>query len=930
MTQPSEEQARAYQNLLWYETGPEVFQDICRDYLFDKGLQPLRGPRQGCDDGHDIYGEAYTGHCSLTLTKSKILHDVKTGILARKEAKLPPARTIFCFGARVEKHSRIALEDHASDARDLAVQHDDRYQANPPDVCIVPSYEIVDFALTNANSRTFEVLEERRKQGLRLATDEDALADWELTLSHGYAFELFCKDIQAYQATDTPADDLAERIISNAWRLIVYNRDYAAILLDSILPATHSPINDVLEPLCKTALGVALTESDLGRLFEEAFKARGKGDLSRAYALLVSRLIRNLIYAGAELVDSPSVMRELLSLAQRSPLGHTFCADLMLRHVCGLLVLPKDVFRLLEKEWDAYRMHPLNEQAPLILLSDFLLKPVEMAKSMTLPEAAETLSQCAELCESPLEATWCVYALLRVLPLYSASQDNLDYAKYVSSLTDRIPGPVLNRTPHLVYMRLSYYLKSYMRDGDYEDLANYERYFRGYDRILLAPQRYTLQTEYAANLYFALQSGDLPHIQNKLQTVTRLCLGVNIKQINYLTNRLIERHTELDTPVDAGWSDHQKQSHLLKVLHTYIKAMYREHVTFAIKENWQKAFAFRASCNIADIRSGIASHVLNGLERNLPRLKSNATICARASAAFRLIPRNDQTAPMMLDLIRCALAAGEYEVARCAVSLSYGLYACWHYAKDIRPSTTEAIEEMSKQLASIIHIGEQGIPTNSWVWYVGLDDTVLHSELPFMRDLARSADPTGVLDQDWVTGISFSTVDLAALRQHRANGSLLASVVGDNTLDAEVWNAIGTLLWDAIQNGSLDLNPETMRMGALYYRWAMFYSKGSPAGRSMASMKYRYNAYHSWSTYYLAAKIRPPEEFFSDVAHYVGRFEHVNFAWHSERLEPFAELLSHYLADLEPGTKKDISKAFRRDGWMYRRLETLRSPLVRR
>jgi hypothetical protein len=891
---------------------------LCFHYLADTGYKCNFGPVRSRDQKHDIYGFGRTGafvaHCTTQATKlkQKALDDVLEGVNYCKSLSEPKAEILFFSGKRVFNSpldETMFLEKLCKRITDS----DGRYEANPPSVAFKSADQLAqEICSLNEESKAYTFLHSKISRYLRTnySGDESFLLEEEDIETDSIPSEEGFLELLSNYSETLPLEleqELLHSIIAAAWDSIVFQPLLAAKLIGNA-SLMKGKLARLIEPLCKIALGLPISASDLSSLIITVGGTQPSVDtFSRNRLLLISRLLRSLFYHQPDVLRAPEPMQELKTLsASGGQFWQEFFLDLYLRDQCDQIYVHSDFLSMMAKTRDSYCRQLPNK--PLARILPWISSPLETTVHYSKGELTNLIKDIARECTNIIEAKWSLAMLFRIFPLYDSSDEEIDYSDLVSSVIEQFDESLASRSRNLGFIYLQSLLRAFLRTKDPRFIEGFESRFLSLQHRLLPPQLHHLQLEYASSIYVCCQCLGDDEI-SELRFAKLLRAGRNLLDHSLFRNQLVQTLAKLAPPPTFD-----NRGLLNKWLISYIATLYRLYAAPLIQENHIRALQFKATSRVYEIRPALCASVLSSLNRSVdPALSFRPSFYAKSTSAFSLIPRSQNMA-LMREYLRKALTADKYALVRNAKSISEGLYSCYYYGDN---ETVREAESLAKSVAKILEIGTS-IPNLYWAYYASIKYHEVPLEAEFLHELwSESKKITRKVNQlalrrGEVVGIIFPDRVLEIIKLYVRQGSLFAQAAGDNLINPELWNIFGTTVF----NHRKENQPESLETSAQFYSLAKCFARE----RKDYDQKYCYNYIRCKALAYKNTNTSPEDFYLRDAAFYLARHEAVLFTHKIDCTTDLFDLIKQYWSHIAEETQMLLHERLSRVGWAKQEL----------
>ena len=150
------------------------------------------------------------------------------------------------------------------------------------------------------------------------------------------------------------------------------------------------------------------------------------------------------------------------------------------------------------------------------------------------------------------------------------------------------------------------------------------------------------------------------------------------------------------------------------------------------------------------------------------------------------------------------------------------------------------------------------------------------------------------------------------IRLYSSRGSLFAAVLTAELTNPELWNVIGTTIFNT--RGESDI--PSLKMAAHFYSFAKCFARS----RRDYDQKYCYNYIRSKALIYKALGSVPDEFYVRDVAYYLNRPESLLFAYKKDCAGQYFDLLRTHWDSISNEWREFIGNELLRFPWIRREL----------
>lgn len=694
-------------------------------------------------------------------------------------------------------------------------------------------------------------------------------------------------------------------IATHAWEVIVF-APYFANRVITHLTAAHDGIAPILLTLCGLSTERPINPDELATFFsalEKEIASAGEA-AGRPYLLLAIKMIRHIFYHRQDLADSLPVENKLWEWASlEDDYLDKYCVDLRLRQLCDYISIPQNSIKPITVACNRFLNH--NQTEPLSRLYGLIVSPLAAESNGIVDEIIAEIQNIAQLCKDPIDCRWCVTAWLRIVVLRDLPNSEVDSVDELRSLIEQFDPSLLAKSTQLQFIYLNSFIRSFLRFRSQAFLSRYEEEYSRRSHRLRPPQITHLQLEYASCLYLFCQYGE----SEALQSLKIVQLATNReKPITHplLSNPLIADFATLQ----AGFTvSSDLRGNLFKWLVAYTQKLSSIFAKPLIEQNHLRLGQFRVAPKVYHNRPIFSSSALISLEASSKNLSQySAEFCAHSCATFELIPRGHHISLLKGYLSR-ALEADTYSLMRNAIHISKGLYY-WHSYGP--PTDMTQVRDCEEKFASLTKIGISE-PKLFWIYYAAAQFKERPHEKQFINELSKYFDLISrknyqlALRRGEDVVLQFPDVIVDSIKRNMKN-SLIAAVLSNELTSAEVWNVLGTTVFNS--RGENDAH--SLEQAAYFYTAAKCFARGNKE----YDQKYCYN-YIRCKAMACYLRSEPPDEFFvRDTVFYLRRPDAALFAFHKDCLTPFFDLVSLHWTSLSKETRSHIQDLARRKRWV--------------
>lgn len=707
-------------------------------------------------------------------------------------------------------------------------------------------------------------------------------------------------------------------IATHAWETIVFAPYFANVLITHLTTAQNG-IAPIVITLCKVSIGQLITPNELTTFLDALDRETASASAASRwpYLLLALRMIKHVFYHRQDLAGSLPVQDKLRAwVALEDDFLDKSCVDLRLRHLCDYISISEESLKPITLACDRYLRY--NQTEPLSQLYPLIAFPLSAASNGKIDDVIAEINRIAKLCKDSIDCRWCVTAWLRIVPLLrDSTAGEIDSVDDLQSLIDQFDPSLTRKSAQLQFLYLNSFLRSFVRSRSLSFLSRYEEDFSTKRHRLRPPQISHLQLEYASCLYLFCQYSDAEALHSL--KIVRLATNRE-KPINdpLFANPLIADFTTLQADIAVG-SDLRRN--LFRWLIAYTQKLSSIFAKPLIEQNHLRLGQFRVAPKVYHNRRLFGSAVLVSLEAAIDNLSQySAAFCAHSCTGFELIPRGHHIALLKAYLSR-ALEADRYSLLRNAIYIGKGLYY-WH---NYGLSTDAAqVRECEETFARATNIGTSQ-PRLFWIYYAAAQFKERPHEQRFINELSDYFEHIShknyqlALRQGEDVVLQFPDVVVDSARRN-AETSLIAAVLSNELTNAEVWNVLGTTVF----NNRAEKETRSLEQAANFYTAAKCFARSNRE----YDQKYCYN-YIRCKAMICDLKKQPPDDFFvRDTAFYLRRSDAALFAYHKECLTPFFDLVRRYWSKVSKETRSHIQGIIRDKHWVKKSCQSTRDILT--
>jgi len=722
-----------------------------------------------------------------------------------------------------------------------------------------------------------------------------------------------CSESQFLALVDKYSDNLPEdlrririgEIVALAWEMIVFAPYFANVMITRLTPAQNG-IAPVIITLCKASTGQLINPDELKMFLDTLAKEAANIPVTSgfSYLLLAMRMIKHVFYQRQDLANSLPVQDKLKTWATlEDDFLDRFCVDLRLRHLCNYISIPEESLKPITEACDRYLRD--NQTEPLSYLYPLIASPLAAASNDQIDSVIAKINKTTQLCKDTIDCKWCITAWLRVAPLRDSDDEEIDYGDELRCLIDQFDSSLVRKSTQLQFIYLNSLLRSFVRSKSPVFLSRYEEKFLTTRHRLRPPQITHLQLEYASCLHIFCQYND----NEALRSLKIVGLATNReKPINnpLFSNPLIADLITLHADFAAN---NKLRGNLSRWLNAYTKNLCSIFAKPLIEQNHLRLGQFNAAPKVYQNRALFQNAVLvslNSASENLSQY--SPAFSAHSCASFELTSRGYHIALLKAYLIR-ALEADRYSLLRNAIHIARGLYYWHNYGPPIDESQVREYEE---KFARLMEIGTTQ-PRLFWIYYAAAQFKERPHEQSFVNQLSgyfehisnKNYQLALRKEEDVVLQFPDCVVDSA---KRNAKNSLIAAVLCNELTNAEVWNVLGTTVF----NNRTEKATHTLEQAANFYTAAKCFARSNKE----YDQKYCYN-YIRCNAMIFDLKMQPPDAFFvRDTAFYLRRPDAALFAFHKDCLKPFFDLVKRYWNKLSKETQLHVQDSIRFRPWV--------------
>jgi len=704
---------------------------------------------------------------------------------------------------------------------------------------------------------------------------------------------------------DSMRCQLFRQILEKAWHSIAYQYLHASrIYADATIK--NGDIAPFISPICKMCLNIPVTGAEAKTVltFECSLIQSERNELDLLHRQLSVRFIRFLLYEQSDAVQSDEMVGLFEELAAGSdPFWVKFFVDVYYRHVCHFLQVHHRVLPIFASVSQKYATE--SPRTPLVHLWPFIVAPLVAQRGRDFQTVIDTIKSIAKDCEDVIEMRWCLSALMRMLPLYALSEDELDYSEVIDSLIEEFPRDLVMRSSQLLSVYLNVLLRAFLRTKKLHYLAKYESNFIAKRTILPLPTLIHLQLEYASALFVAMQFlkiEDMVHLRFYNAAASRASLVNNV----LFANPLI-RPVGLPEQVAVA-----NRGTLFRWLIAYTHGLCSAYVKDSITINHLRILQLKATVRVSANRLLLSGAILSSLKRFITAATSPGySFCAKSTDVFETIPRN-QHIDLMIQYVELALKAEPYEIIIHGKGIAKCLYWCFFYGS---VANRDQIKQWAVQLADVAAIGK-GIPKQHWAYYAGIMFQNLPMEKVFVAELTSELQQITrkiyqlKLRRDEEVNVKFSSRAIDIVTYYTSQGSLFAMVLKNDLSSPEIWNILATTIFN--YKGPVDC--ESLERAGLCYSLAKCFARG----RMVHDHKYCYNYIRCKALELLLSQTVVGDFFVKDIGYYLEKNDSAQFSHKINCVEPFFEVIKRDWSHMAEDARDCIVSCISRVDWLKR------------
>lgn len=901
---------------------PYEFQIFCALYLEDQGFKDVHlGRSEGKDQKHDIYGLSHDGtffvaHCSFWNSGNK--HNLKTKI------------TNETIGV-AEFYQNIE-----SDTIKSIYIFTKRRVFSPIEERLITDDLLSQLSLINSQYKNGNTL-------IRFVFSDEMLSKismFEEYKSTQYLFKKLC-DIENI-ASRYMSEDVAEDLINinskaeefDKWRTILwdfsdelplnhrleqllYILDYAwvymlhdpslSLRINNHLHDKRNSLYCLLKPICRLSLGTKLSPVEITLFCNEIHNLVKQ---SQSYSLhtlssFLIRFIKCALYANWIIPDD--AIEESLKPINDLDVAfwQEFYTDIFYRHICNYIILEGSFLEYVLHQSEQYRIN--YPYKPLSRIFDFLLKPITVVKEKTIQKITIELTSIASFCRNQGEARWTLASMSRVVRIAAKEDPDLEFSDAYESIFKAFSRELMATSSFLLYRKLSYHLKAFIKTKNPHYLVQFENDFKSGKINLYPNQIFSLLSEYSSSLYIAAQYCEL-NVFSRLQLGKIASHDKSIDDDIMFSNDLITKDTAYILP-----SRYTKRD-IFRVLKKYINKMISLYVLSEIEKSHLSAFTFPATFCVYSERKRLCNEVLNSLRRyGSDIIISNKNFYAQSLTAFKKASKTQETFKIMMIYLNNAIEADDYAVLSNINAIYECLYSCYYY--DLN-SDNIGIKFLSTLYAKKSNFNDIP-PVLAMLYYAGIFFDELPQERALISEIAIELEKINKeyhqlrsnMKYDLSATIPISVITL--LTKYELDGSLIARYLKSDLTNPFAWNVISTTLHNNRKYMLVDDNTYNSYC-ALIYSIAKCFARE----RNEYDQKYCYNYIRSKAL----SNIANINEFIYDAWTYISSPNGQFFNYKEDCTDSLFLLLKNHNDEINADLIKIIKKSATYYDWIMQQL----------
>lgn len=702
-------------------------------------------------------------------------------------------------------------------------------------------------------------------------------------------------------------------ILIYAWDSIVYNSGLAQQILN-IHELRDKNIWDILNPLCKLSLGIAIESDDVLRfiLFSEHF-SEYKDSIIYYHDILTAKFLKRLLYSNQNILvesDILGIISNLVSCEDRY--WQHYFIDIYFRNICNFLYLEQDLYKIISSIEEKLKNIPISE--PLSILYQFIQSPYEAHNKTDFDNFIEIINHVSYQCKSVIECRWTISALLRMLPLYSTSDDITDYSKYINGVFKRFDRKLISTSSFLQFLYLDNLIIEFLKTKNPNFILEFEQNFIYLKSKLNPLQVIQLQTEYVSCLYLSFTL--LYYEDYKYLNFCKIVLDNNDPLDSILFKNFI---------IDYKFLPHEdlnihNRSDMKRWLYLYLKRLYEKYIKIEIDNSFQRVFHFRATTRVFPIRPFFCRDVCSSFYKmENSDLSKKPEFCANSISAFRFLNCEDDT-EIILRYIKSSLESDIYYLILNSKNILHSLFACFYYGP------TENQEEAYKLAIQIVQkiYNFVQIPKLYLAYYAGIIFKESKIEQQFVFSLFEILNKKYSKKYEFLNPknrlfeVTFPDTVLDLIDEYSKKESFFASIASNEMNNPEIWNIIATTIFNntVINNTACD-NTYNLIAASLFYSYAKCFSRVNID----FDQKYCYNYIRTKSLYYIYTDIDFEDiSFIEDTLNYIQSPNSFNFSHIPDCMDPFINLLSNEWSKIPEEIKNILQKKISTRNKMVKKL----------
>jgi hypothetical protein len=649
---------------------------------------------------------------------------------------------------------------------------------------------------------------------------------------------------------------------------------------------------------------------------------------------LVRRIIIFLAYDQPDLLYVDLIKERIVGLASKEDLQWIeFWVDIYLRFSIGKIeIKDKEILGILTSVCNRYKDE--NSRKPISVLWKIVTSPLEAVVEYKDINLFNLIKKCARISKSFFDCKWCVVAFQRIIPLLDDSEDQLRNYNNLGALLSEFDKSLKLKSPQLQSIYLDSLLRNFIYTKELISIIEYEKSFRANNVFHKIPfsLRSRLQLEYACCLYII--SCELP-LARFFEIAFGKLLENNSNPLkdNLLKNDKLEfQEKYIYNPNSLSFTQQTNEKKLLASIKFFLEKYIMKSYEFTAKELLENSHIaardFPALTRFVKLHSDIEAQIISSLRKNIsPQVENRPVFYAKSAFALSRIHRSKN-----LDVIKVyvtlALQADEYSVMRNARDLAHSLYACYYYGA---VNEREEIEILADKLAKItIFTNSNELKLNPklhWAYYSGIKWKYSPIDCDFINKLYEVKLPRKANQLKYREDESFRISESAKFTYemksiidcYQKKKSILALSLAKNLNIPDVWNIVGTIIFDNKTTDSESLN---LRQAAHFYKLAKCFADENS---KYQDQKYWFNYIRCRGLSINLDGFSPVDDEFYivDTSRYLRQPSSLIFRYKEDCVKPYLELLEKLLdkgwSDLKLDTKIEIDKLLGYD-WIQKEI----------